>query len=72
MMSESEKACFEMGYRQACLDNNVPYVHVRRQEKGRMVTVQVAVTDTLLRMCGVDCEELIASKVIEKLKDVKS
>lgn len=71
MSDEEKKAYFEMGYRQACLDNNVPYVRVKKEKYSKIIIVQTALSEALLNSCVADFKDIIADKIVRQLKDVK-
>lgn len=69
---DKKKQYFEMGYQQACLDNNVPYVRVRKgMHDKKMIILQTALTADLFDVCKADWKAVVADKVVNELEKAK-
>lgn len=71
MTDEEKKEYFEMGYRKACLEHDIPYVRVRKEKYSKIIMVQTALSEAFLNSGVADFKDIIAEKVVRELEKAK-
>lgn len=68
--TEDERIAYELGYRQCCRDNDIPYVGIRKQFNTRSILAfQIEITDKEAEYLFPDRADELAKYITRKLEE---